>query len=257
MMNKYFRKANAIFNQNVRSKIDPRFKINHKGKGRINFIDVGSIGGLPEPWNAHAHLVKYLLNFEPNDTPQQGPNHMTYNTAVWETDETLPFYIYKGFKGTGSSLFEQNFEYVKANFETLKKNGPLKLAQSWFDRSQLVRTTELKCRKLDSILGEQFPDKQFHFIKIDAQGAEMNILKGSEQFLKTCAGLHLELFTIPLYKDIALLDEVQAYLETRGFELVKKFPSHGTFNSQNDCVFLNRNADPAVVGLIKQVDKTQ
>lgn len=254
-MKKYINKAQSIFNKHVRSKIDPKFKLNYKNKGEINFIDVGSVGGLPEPWNSNANKVKFLLNFEPNETSQKGDNYMTYNTAVWEKEETRPFYIYKGFKGTGSSLFEQNFEYVKENFDKLSKKGPSRLAHTWFERSQLVRTVELKCKDIDSITNENFPTTIFHFLKIDAQGAELNILKGSESLLKECTGLHLELFNIPLYKGIALIDDVESYLRNFGYDLVKKFPPHGTFNSQNDCLFLRKEGDNRIVSIIKEVYK--
>jgi len=44
---------------------------------------------------------------------------------------------------------------------------------------------ELRCRTIDNVLKEEFPDLPFHFMKIDAQGAEYNILKGSEVVLST------------------------------------------------------------------------
>ncbi len=152
-------------------------------------------------------------------------------------------------------FLEQNFEYVHENFESIKGNGPIRLANTWFERSKLLKTVELKCRTLDSILEEKFPNKDFHFIKIDAQGAELNILKGSEKALKKCIGLHLELFTIPLYKKIALIDEVENYLSNHGFELAKKFPAHGTFNSQNDCLFLKKDEDITLSPLIRKIYK--
>jgi FkbM family methyltransferase len=254
-MKQYIKKLKSIFSDIILSKISYKYKLNYKNKGKINFIDVGSVGGLPEPWNSNAYQVNYLLNFEPNDTLKQGDNFMTYNTAVWEKEETRPFYIYKGLKGTGSSLLEQNFEYVKANYEKLKKRGPARLAKTWFERSQLIRTVSLKCRTLDTILDEKFPYKDFHFIKIDAQGAELNILKGSDKALKKCIGLHLELFSVPLYKEIALIDEVENYLNSHGFELVKKFPPHGTFDSQNDCLFLKKGGDKSLSQLIRKIYK--
>jgi FkbM family methyltransferase len=232
----------------------PNYQINYDGNGEISMIDVGSIDGLPEPWFSHAHRIRFLLNFEPNEAIKKGQNYMTYNTALWESDETKPFFIYKGFSQTGSSLFKQNFEYVRANFSELKKRGSPKLADTWFDRSELIKTIELKCRSLDNILAEEFPDRPFHFMKIDAQGAEYNILKGSTAFLKnSCAGLHLELFTLPLYKGIALLDEVEEYLSGFGFQLVKKYPPHGTFHSQHDCLFIKESANGYVLDLIRSV----
>ena len=250
---KIVRKIKEKTNRHFISKVSSKFKINYKNKGTINLIDVGSIGGLPEPWFSKANKVKFLLNFEPNDTVKSGDNFMTYNTAAWETNETRPFYIYKGLRGTGSSLFEQNFEYVENNFSELIKRGDHRLGNSWFERSQLVRTIDIECQTIDGIVTEHFPEKQFHFLKIDAQGAELNILKGADKVLKQCLGLHVELFNIPLYKDIALVDEVERYLEKKGFQLVKRFPPHGSFNSQNDCLFLRLNIACEKLTEIKEI----
>lgn len=247
---RYFQSATRA----ILTKFNTSYNINYAGRGALGFIDVGSVGGLPDPWRANANLVKFLLNFEPNEKSSCGPDFLTYNTAVWESDVTLPFYVYKGFNHTGSSLFKQNIDYVRQNFEYLRSRGNSDLAESWFDRSSLVSTTKLKCRSLDSILAEELPLIPFHFMKVDTQGAELNILKGATGLLSgTCVGLHLELFTIPLYEGIVLLDGVQDFLFEFGFELVKTFPAHGTFDSQNDCLFLKKSGDPEVLGLIKRV----
>lgn len=253
-MLRYISKAKKIISDKVFTKISPKYKLNHRNQGLIGFIDVGSIGGLPAPWSFNANIVKFLLNFEPNESPTRGPNFMTYNTAVWESEGALPFYVYKGFNATGSSLFKQNYEYVRNNYDDLKRRGPQYLAETWFDRSQLVKTTKIKCRTIDSVLMEEFPSTQFHFMKIDAQGAEYNILKGSQALISgSCVGLHLELFVLPLYEGIILLEEVQEYLSGFGFHMAKKFPAHGTFDSQHDCLFLKEQGDPKLLAVIRKV----
>lgn len=233
---------------------DPARIINYRGQGVLNFIDVGSVGGLVEPWRSNANLIGFLLNFEPNSELQRGPDAMTYNTALWEGEATLPFYIYRGFSGTGSSLFRQNISYVRSNFETLKKHGPATLAETWFERSTLVETRQIRCRAIDDILKEEFPSTPFHFVKIDAQGAEYNILKGAESLLAgSCVGLQLELFVLPMYEGIALMDEVVDYLAGFGFRMAKKFPAHGTFDSQHDCLFLKENGDTGLLSTVRKV----
>lgn len=232
-------------------------KLNKDGKGIIGFIDVGSIGKLPNPWLENANIISKVLKFEPQEDTKNEINIINYDTALWMENTTRNFYIYKGIDSTGSSLFEQNFEYVRSNFEQLSKTGPKKLAKTWFDRSTLTDTLQLKCRTLDSVLSEL--DISFDFLKIDAQGAEYQILKGSETFLRSnCIGLHLELFVIPLYKGITLLPDVKDYLNGLGFTLKRKMPAHGSFNSQHDCIFLKENVDEVDVhklNLIKKVYK--
>ena len=205
-------------------------------------IDVGSTGGLQPPWDKHEAKIKYLLNFEPNNRPVRRKHICTYNTALWECEAELPFYIYKGHSGAGSSLFQQNFEYVDAHWNQLRGQGPEPLARTWHDRSKHVRTAVLKCRKLDDVLDAEGLQDKLHFLKVDAQGAEGQILRGAERFLENqCVGLQLELFRIPLYKGIMLIQEVTELLQAHGFALVLQMPPHGSFDSQSDCIFMHRS----------------
>jgi FkbM family methyltransferase len=215
--------------------------VNRKNSGIVHLIDVGSLGDLPSPWFEKSDKVAQLLKFEPQDARATQPFVTAIDAALWSKQGTFPFYIYKGFGHSGSSLFEQNFEYVDANFGTLKHIGPARLANTWHDRSALEKTLTIHCRTLDDVLAELKQPFSYDFLKIDAQGAEYDILEGAKHFIEQdCLGLHLELFTIPLYKNIRLLPEVAQYLAEKGFELVKKMPAHGTFDSQHDCIFLRK-----------------
>ena len=221
---------------------------------RVNLIDVGSAGGLPEPWNAHPEAIGKRLTFEPRERADANPNVISVSAALWDRAGERNFYIYRGFNGTGSSLFLQNYDYVLQNFEQLKTRGPAGLAQTWLERSLLTDMERVKTTTLDEVLRGLEGREPFHFLKIDAQGAEYQILCGAENYLRNeCCGLQLELFTLPLYKGIKLLDEVVAFLDGLGFELVKKFPSHGSFDSQHECVFLKRGVGDEVMSAIRRV----
>ena len=56
-----------------------------------------------------------------------------------------------------------------------------------------------------------------------------------------------------MYEGIKLLPEVEVYLKKFGFELVKKFPAHGSFNSQHDCLFLITKNDSHFLKRIKKI----
>jgi len=226
----------------LRNNLSGSGKINFRNGGTINFIDVGSLGNLPEPWLSNAKHIRTLLSFEPLEEPRKRKNVIISSNALWSENCKRPFYIYKGLRSTGSSLFEQNFEYVNQNFDALKNTGPRQFAETWHRRSELLRVTECECKTLDYTLENLALPFSFDFLKIDAQGAEYEILRGAENFLaNSCIGLQLELFNIPLYKGIKLLPEVTEYLMGFGFSLVKKMPFHGSFNSQNDCIFIKDN----------------
>jgi len=234
-------------------------RINYKGKGKINVIDVGSIGSLPAPWYQHSRKIKNLLKFEPQDKSSAHKNVITIDKALWSEKGTRPFYIYKGFNSTGSSLFEQNFDYVNENFEELRKIGSKHLVETWHDRSTLIRTVNIECITLDNVLNEMSPKITFDFLKVDAQGAEYEILMGAKDFLKNeCIGLHLELFNKPLYKGMKLFEDVASYLEDFEFILYKKIGPNGSFDSQYDCIFIRNpglESKNHLIDLLKEVYK--
>lgn len=58
-------------------------------------------------------------------------------------------------------------------------------------------------------------------IKMDVQGAELSILKGASETLKTCSDLILELQKVEYNKGAPLKDEVIKYLEELGFKMIK------------------------------------
>jgi len=72
---------------------------------------------------------------------------------------------------------------------------------------------------LDTVVtskGLPLPD----FVKMDVQGAEMDVLKGATNTLKNCKHLILELQQVEYNKGAPLRDTVIAYVESLGFKLV-------------------------------------
>jgi FkbM family methyltransferase len=250
--------SKKYLNLNTYSDNLPSSKYNYPGKDGINFIDVGSAGCLPSPWNENKHRIANFLKFEPRshsnlDTKDTDKPTISVDVALWRESCERNFYIYQGFGGSGSSFFLPNHEYVLENFEVLKNRGPATLASTWLKRSKLDRVEKIHCYKLDEVLENLNQPFPYHFLKIDAQGAEYEILKGAEKFLENqCVGLHLELFVFPLYKDIKLLPEVVDYLKKFEFQLVKKYPAHGSFDSQHDCLFIKKGSHE-VVSLLETV----
>lgn len=81
-------------------------------------------------------------------------------------------------------------------------------------------------------------------VKIDVQGAELEVLRGIGD-LSNIDAIYVELSFVELYQGQPLLEDVQRYLDERGFEL------RGVFNqaftdifgpTQADCLFIQRKA---------------
>ena len=64
-------------------------------------------------------------------------------------------------------------------------------------------------------------------IKMDIQGAELDVLKGAKETLKTVNDLILELQESEYNLGAPLKDEVIEYLNENNFELVTQFTNYG------------------------------
>lgn len=228
--------------------------INWAGRGQIGLVDVGAAGFPPEPWLNHPGAIRALLSFEPRQRSSQSNRVRSVDAALWSRRERRPFYIFRGLRGQGSSLLVPDLEWVRQNWAWLSKLGPRELAESYFARNEVVETRSVECRTLDDVLDEV--GGTYHFLKVDAQGAELEILKGAQRFLSTqCVGLQLELMVYPLVQGAATMDEVTAFLADLGFDLVLKLPPHGSFDSQHDCVYLHRGRSGPVMRLLRSLFK--
>jgi hypothetical protein len=84
----------------------------------------------------------------------------------------------------------------------------------------------LRTETLDSIvLGGDFPLPDL--IKIDVQGAELDILRGADYCLSRCSHVILELQVVEYNTGAPLRDTVIAYMSTKGFNCMGLFSNNG------------------------------
>lgn len=91
-------------------------------------------------------------------------------------------------------------------------------------RYDVIQTRTIPMRTLDGILKEGGPEMPAHmdFLKLDVQGAELDILRGAERTLKEqVVGVEVEVEFSPLYESQPLFRDVDAFLSERGFTLFK------------------------------------
>lgn len=75
----------------------------------------------------------------------------------------------------------------------------------------------VRTRRLDDMLVEGLPD----YIKIDVQGAELDILRHGTRVLSMATVVECEVEFVALYKDQPLFCDVQAFMRERGFAFHK------------------------------------
>jgi FkbM family methyltransferase len=93
--------------------------------------------------------------------------------------------------------------------------------------------------KIDTVIEKKgFDRRLFNFVNIDIQGTELTALQGMEEQLKFLDYVYLEVNSKHLYKDCALISEINEFLEARGFKGVAiKMTNHGW----GDALYIRHN----------------
>ena len=80
---------------------------------------------------------------------------------------------------------------------------------------EVVSTRELDTHRLDDVLGQGPVD----FLKLDVQGAELDVLRGAERTLAETLVVFSEVEFTPIYRGQPLFHDVTQHLRERGFDL--------------------------------------
>lgn len=183
----------------------------HLNGEKITLIDIGARYGIHKRWDAIASLLN-VYAFEPdaeecariNASAESLPYRLEcIPCALGDSAQSgIPLYICKD-PGC-SSLYQPNLEFAR---------------QFYFgDSMEVTRTVQVSTERLDTICNQRNlrPD----VIKIDTQGYELNILKGSGSVLDTVKFVELEVEFNEQYKDQPLFSDVDLFMRSRGFALL-------------------------------------
>ncbi len=71
--------------------------------------------------------------------------------------------------------------------------------------------------RLDTVMKKEIASLGRVFLKIDAQGHDMAVLRGAEGLMKRLAGVKIEMSLLPLYEGESLYLDILTYLHKKGF----------------------------------------
>jgi FkbM family methyltransferase len=181
--------------------------------GEITIVDVGAmLEGTPRYDLLMSNYKTHVTGFEPDkdqykklcDLKHSSVHYLPYFLAD-KGESTFCIARYPGC----SSLYEPDVSLIDlftsigasigGNFEIIKK-----------EKVETVR--------LDDVY--DFPNA--HYIKIDVQGAELDVLRGAIRTLQKTLVLEIEVEFVPLYKNQPLFGDIQCFLREKGF-LFHKF----------------------------------
>lgn len=174
----------------------------------VNYLDVGARGDVSAPWSLFQPDSIKIIGFEPDPVEAARlssayPERKYYPNALWRRGGSKTFYLCE-WEST-SSMYPPN---QAVNTQYAPKH--------WQGRVP-KQALQVDCVALDSILKlEDTPD----FIKIDTQGAELEILKGAKKLLERSSPLVLaETWCAEIYEGMPLTHDVMAFMYDLGYQV--------------------------------------
>ncbi|MHC4728169.1 MAG: FkbM family methyltransferase [Planctomycetota bacterium] len=186
-------------------------ELEHKSEP-IKIIDVGAmmIGNTsPDYYALLKPGIAEIIGFEPDEKECQKLNQSHNDDCSF-----LPYII-----GDGS---EQTFNLCNYNMTSSLYEPNTNLLEKFQNLSELVQVVErttVSTKRLDDIDEVQNAD----YLKIDVQGAEVDVFNGAENLLAEIMIVHTEVEFVPLYINQPLFAEVDQTLRKHGFLFHKFF----------------------------------
>ncbi|MFL0798266.1 MAG: FkbM family methyltransferase [Cellvibrionaceae bacterium] len=186
----------------------------------FNIVEVGA-RPLDGEGEIFYHLAEFFpgskfILFEPDDelckelNEKSSDSFTYYPYALGENDEEREFYNTQS--PLCSSLYKPNKQIVDSY------NG--------LDMARLKDSFKIRTRRLDDIVKEcGIPS--IDFVKIDVQGAELDIFKGGSESIKECVAIISEVEFIPIYEEQPLFGDVCTFLDEKGLMFHKFFGTYG------------------------------
>ena len=183
----------------------------HLGGDRLRLLDVGARDGIDPRWDPFAAVIE-VTAFEPDEAEcerlQRAAGSLAYPArflphALWrEVAEDVPFHVANW--PVASSFYAPNDEFLRA-FPVARGLLATKEVRS------IAATT------LDSVRDEY--GVGCDVLKLDVEGAELDVLRGGEGVLAEALILEVEVELSPLFAGQPLFADVDAHLRERGWAL--------------------------------------
>ena len=204
---------------------------------KIIALDVGAQGGFNSD---NFFSKKYNLFFEEilvepiKSEADKLESKFIIKKGLWSKKEKRKLYILDNRLGS-SSMYEPN----ELNFDLHD------IEQEDFGNYNVTRTTEIECDTIDSQLSE-LNIKNLDYLKIDTQGAELEILKGLGSYRPLLLKIEVQFFS--MYKDVPSWYKLVNYLSDLNYVLIdlKDIGSHSSrIPAEADMIFIPNFDDEA------------
>ena len=151
-------------------------------------------------------------------------NQIAFQALLSDKDGDIKKFYISNNDAACSSMFDFTQEIKKSN--------------QWKNREhKMINSIDLKTITLDTLFkNNSIVSKNYNHWIIDLQGSEYLTLKGSENSLKDCKSLLIEVSKKEFYNGGVVWSDIKNYLEKKKF-----FPTREPEKDEDDILFLKRN----------------
>jgi FkbM family methyltransferase len=188
---------------------------------KIKFKDIAAKYGLPEGViHIGAHKMEEREDYLASDIKdiiwiEANPELVNHNQSLISSSESV-------FECAISDVDNKIYDFNITNNGESSSILDLDLHKIHYPRIYVTETIKVKSKRIDTLIKENSINIKDHdFVNIDIQGAELLALKGFGKLLNNIKFIYTEINTNYLYKDCALVSEIDEYLEKYGFERVE------------------------------------
>ena len=168
---------------------------------KLIYFDVGARWGIGEPWKSFRETIQ-IIGFEPDEQEyrvlvgNRESLDVIHPYALYRCAKEIPFYQARS-RGC-SSIYRPNLKLLRKYPD--------------FERFLVEHKVNAKAISLDMLQNQNILT-EVDFVKIDVQGAELDVLIGGKNILnKNVLGIEVEVEFLPLYIDQPLFSEVDAFI---------------------------------------------
>lgn len=185
----------------------------------IKFSDIVNKYGKP---NGIVHIGAHLME-EREDYISQGLNNTIWIEANPSVYRNIDFindgtYSEKAFNYAISDIDDQVFSLNVTNNGQSSSILELDKHKLHHPHIYVTEVIDVKSKRIDTLFKENNIDaNEYDFVNLDIQGAELLAIKGFGDLINNFKYIYTEVNTNHLYKDCALVDDIDNYLTKYGF----------------------------------------
>jgi FkbM family methyltransferase len=180
------------------------------GETKITVADIGATGNPKGLWMEAQKYSNFLL-FDPHPNAEMSKQK---NTTIFQKglySNKIKKKLYLASNPEASSLYEFNDIFTEIYLN------------SYLHKT--INIIEIELESLDYLISKSSDVKPPDFIKIDAEGAELEILKGGNEVIKnSCLGVFLEVSFRNRHKNAPLFNEIDTFLTQNNFVIFDIYP---------------------------------